>query len=263
MKNMEDLGKSQFSAAGFCIYCGKKKDLRREHIIPFGLSGTAVIPKASCSSCADITKKFEEDVLRGPMWAVRVYRRMKSRRKHSEAPKLYSITVVKDGKEQNIKLPIEKYPILLHFPVFAPPSYFANSNCKTEINVTGRVTVSFGPRPEKVLAEIGAQNLKISQNLMHVPFAKMIAKIAYCMAYAVGALELIEGESVILPSILGTQKNIGKWVGTITEPINKYDNHLHRVFIHKDDSHGLLFGEVHLFADSQSPSYGVILGKLK
>jgi len=121
--DMKDFGKVSYKPVGHCIYCGAIENLQREHIIPFGLSGTGVLPKSSCRNCAKITRGVEEDVLRGPMWSVRVFRQLKSRRKHREAPKTEQLTVIKNGKEQVIELPLEEYPILLHFPVFPMPAY--------------------------------------------------------------------------------------------------------------------------------------------
>lgn len=260
---MKDLAKSQYAPVNFCIYCGNTEGLTREHIVPFGLSGTAVLPKASCPTCTEITKKFEEEVLRGPMWAVRIWRQLKSRRKHQKAPDKYPITIIKNGHEEIINLSIDEYPILLHFPIFPPPGLFAPQGYISGININGVATVSFGPKPAEVAKKLGAQSLKITQNYKPVPFARMLAKISYCIAFAEGALDQIKGQSTVLPAILGQKDDIGMWVGTITEPIIKHNGLLHRVLTHRDEEKGLLIGEVHFFSDSQTPSYGVILGRLK
>jgi len=260
---MKDFSKIQHKPVGYCIYCGSTEELSREHIIPFGLSGTAVIPKASCKACSKIINQFEQDVLRGPMWAVRILRRLKSRRKHSEAPKTYPLTVIRNGREEIINLPINQYPILLHFPIFAPPAFLYQSNYKSGIKISGVVTISFGPRPEIVLTQLGAQKIKISQKYNFISFARMLAKIAYCMAFAEGALKYIIGSSPVLPAILGKRDDIGRWVGTSNKPYTKDSNILHKVSIYRNNEKGLLIGEVRLFADSETPTYEVILGKLK
>lgn len=58
---------------GTCIYCGEKKGLSDEHIIPYGLGGKLVLKKASCQSCAKITSNLELRLLRG-QW--RPYRKI-------------------------------------------------------------------------------------------------------------------------------------------------------------------------------------------
>ena len=39
-----------YKPVGHCIYCGATEDLGKEHILPFGLSGSAILPKSSCRS---------------------------------------------------------------------------------------------------------------------------------------------------------------------------------------------------------------------
>jgi hypothetical protein len=114
------------------------------------------------------------------------------------------------------------------------------------------------------LARLGAESLSVRlKGDKPVDFARMLAKIAYAMAVAVGALDQIEGESPVVPAIIGKKDDIGRWVGTLTEPIKQHGGNLHRVLIHRDDVRGLLIGDVHIFSDSHTPRYGVILGTLK
>lgn len=259
----KDLGKASYEPVGRCIYCGATDNLQREHIVPFGLSGTAVLLKSSCRSCAEITGHFETEVLRGPMRAVRVYRQLKSRSKHADAPKTTSIRVKKGENKLEIELPIDESPILLHFPVFSPPAFLSPSGYTKGINISGIATIFFGLDHKEVLSKIGATEITTGDDYKPVAFARMIAKIAYAFAFAEGAINLIEGEPFVLPAILGQCDEIGKWVGTLTEPFKSFKGLLHRIVCHEDRERGLLIGEVQLFADSQTPSYGVILGRLK
>lgn len=258
------LNDRNYPPVGRCIYCGTTEQLEKEHILPFGLSGTAVLPQSSCRDCASITGSFEQKVLRGPFWPVRVYRDLKSRRKHRDAPATLPMTVVRNGEEQTIELGIDAFPLLLHFPKFAPPVYLTQSpDYKSGIVMTGFVSINFGPRPDDVAKSLGVTKLKLSDNYQPVPFARMIAKIAYAFATAEQAIQDLEGKPFILPAILGQKDEIGRWVGTLTKPLESHESKLHRIEIHYDRDKGLLIGEVQLFADSQTPSYGVILGKLK
>jgi len=49
----------------------------------------------------------------------------------------------------------------------------------------------------------------------------------------------------------------------LTDPIRKYHGLLHRIEIHEYRERRLLLAEVQLFSNSETPSYGVILGQLK
>lgn len=73
----------------------------------------------------------------------------------------------------------------------------------------------------------------------------------------------LDGDPFVITAILGDKDDIGCWVGTITKPVETHPDHLHRILLHHDNVNGLLLAEVQLFSDSQTPSYGVIIGKLK
>lgn len=259
---MKKLDNFTYKPIGKCIYCGITKNLRDEHILPFGLSGTAVLPDSTCQKCATITGNIEQKVLRGFMWLVRVHRDLESRTRHKEAPKSCFLIITKNGQEQQIEVPLEKYPILLNFPIFEPPAYLYPNEYKKGILLSGIATVSFGQRPEEVAKSLSSEKTGIPQDQEPVAFARMIAKIAYAFAAAERKLDLIFGVPLVLPAILCKKDDIGRWVGTLTEPIQKYEGILHRILIYEDQEKKLLIGEVHLFSDSQTPKYGVILGKL-
>ena len=53
------------SPIGCCLYCGANDadtKLSREHIIPDGIGGILVLPRASCERCAKEINQFEQDV---------------------------------------------------------------------------------------------------------------------------------------------------------------------------------------------------------
>lgn len=252
-----------YKPVGHCIYCGATENLAKEHILPFGLSGSAILPKSSCRSCASITGSVEQDILRGSFWPVRVFRDLKSRSKHKDAPTHVPVSVVRNGEHEVVLLNIDEAPILLPFPLFAPPSHLSHAEPTTGISVLGLVTIRFGVDLETTGRTLDASEISITVEQKPCAFARMIAKIGYAFAYAEGAIADLEGEPYILPAILGEHDEIGRWVGTLTKPLEAFPTLLHRVLIHRDSEEGLLFAEVQLFSDSQTPSYGVVLGKLK
>jgi len=61
-------GYTSISSKRRCIYCCEHlAKLIDEHIVPLSLGGQHVIREASCLKCADITKKFEQNVAHG-LW---------------------------------------------------------------------------------------------------------------------------------------------------------------------------------------------------
>jgi hypothetical protein len=246
---------------GHCIYCGATNQLSDEHIIPYGLSGVEVLPKASCADCARETCKFEQEVLRGPMRAARIHRKLKSRTKHTDGPLTQRATLIRESGEEEIDLPLAEYPILLHFPTFAQPGHLTG-RFGTGITMTGMVTVLFGPTPETVARNHGALEIRFPQSPMKpVAFARMIAKIGLGFAVAGGCLASIEGASPVASCINGSTDDVGQWVFTDGSNPIRIPGYLHRVQMHH--MNGFLIAEVHLFADSGAPKYGVVLGKLK
>jgi len=263
VEGVENLARQNYPPVGHCIYCGETDSLSREHIIPFGLNGNAVLAAASCARCRNITASFEREVLRGSMRTVRVLLKFQSRKKHQGAALTERLRFTRDGVSESIDLPIERFPILLPFPKFAPPRFLTGGQ-NSRLDVTGVATISFGPRPEIVGKELGAQELILqSRPDRPVSFARMIAKIGYAMAHALGEIHRLEGPSPVLPSILGDVDDIGRWVGTLTGPIRKYPTLLHRIEIHPHRERRLLVAEVQLFSNSETPTYEAILGYLK
>jgi len=260
---IRDMSRIQYPPANRCIYCGDKQDLAREHIVPYGLNGTSVIPAASCCECAKKTGSFERKVLRGPMRAIRVLHGFQSRSKHQGAAQTQSVRVVRDGINSEIELPLGEAPVMLFFPQFAPPGRITG-NRVTGIALTGVAAVCFGPSPEDVGQRLEAEGVTLeSSHYEPVAFARMLAKIGFATAYAEGALARIDEPCPVIPAILGEADNIGDWVGTITGAYHKYPNVLHRVALHEDLERNLLIAEVQLFASSGTPSYGVVLGTLR
>jgi hypothetical protein len=259
-----DLNKRQYKPATQCIYCATTSDLRREHIIPFGLGGFATIPKGSCGGCAKITADFERLVLRGPMRAVRVFRALQSRRRHRNAPRNFELSATIDGVPKRLVVPLEKYPILLAFPLFGEPGFLDPGRAPTPgITIRGVHWISFGSRPEELAKQLRASELQIDHTYQPVAFARLLAKIAYAHAYAEGALTLVEDVQPLVDSILGRTDSVGMWVGTAEENPPSSLGQLHTVQIIEARGIGMLCAKVHLFSDSSAPAYGVILGKLK
>lgn len=252
-----------YPPVGRCIYCGATEDLEKEHILPFGLSGTAILPKSSCRKCAATTGAFEQELLRGSFWPVRIFLDLKSRTKHKDAPDSFPVTFVRNGRKEVHHLKVDELPILVHFPILTPPSYLSPGSATSGVTMSGMVTVHFGTNPVHAASSHWATEFQISDDPKPNAFARVIAKIGYAFAYAEGAISELEGEPFVLPAIRGEIDEIGRWVGTLTASPQSHAELLHRIEVHRDRERNLLFAEVQLFSDSETPSYGVILGKLK
>lgn len=216
--DFKPLDEKVYSPIGRCIYCGSTDALEKEHILPFGLSGTAILLKASCRGCASITGATEQTLLRGSFWPVRIFRNLKSRKKHKDAPSTFPVTIVRDGRDEIVQLAVEKLPILLHFPIFLPPAYISKSGLKAGITLAGLATVKFDRDPGETGQSLGSSILRFNDQQHPVEFARVIAKIGYAFAVAEGATADLDGEPLVVPAIIDRPNDIGQWVGTLTAP---------------------------------------------
>ncbi len=195
------------------------------------------------------------------MWDARVVRKLKTRRPR-EAPTTETLVLVRGGIEETVQLPLEQYPVLLHFPLFKAPAFISGEPYEKGISLDGIDTIGFGPSPEETARRLGASRIKITQDYRPVEFAKMIAKIAY--AYSVGELGFVSPENVyVVPAIRGEIDDIGRWVGVTNRDVQPPGGPLHYLRLLEDRQRGLLLGEVCLFADSQTPGFVIVIRSLQ
>ena len=87
--------------------------LTDEHVVPLALGGQHILEGASCDYCADITKKFEQDVARELWGAPRNSYDAPSRRKKQRA----SHIILSDPHQpdRTVKVPYNEYPAAMVF----------------------------------------------------------------------------------------------------------------------------------------------------
>lgn len=131
---------------GRCIYCGKNDEaLTDEHIIPFGLNGFLLLKKASCKTCAAITSKFEQDVLRISLFEPRIGLGLPTRNKNKR-PKFLELDVQKNGEKKTITLDPEDNFSCMIFPHYLQPAYIDSRKVEKGISMCGsRIVQVSGP----------------------------------------------------------------------------------------------------------------------
>lgn len=235
-KNISN-GHSVSSSA--CIYCGSKSNLTKEHVIPYGLNGTATIANGSCEECQKVTHKFEAAILRGELQNLRYRLQMSSRSKHK--------SVKSDSKSDGATA-------VRAFPIYPLPNYLGDrsgNGLKVEM-----MQLVAEDRGELV-------GLRVEHTMRPVEFAKMLAKIAYCYAWSSGLVRVVDNASDLVNAFMADGAELGRFVGTRRPPFRKYPGSQHVLKYGCISDRRVVYVDVQLFANKGAPTYIVALGDLK
>ena len=121
----------KYPLIGHCIYCGTyTKNLSKEHIVPFGLAADSlVLPKASCPTCRDITRKHETTVLRSMWWGMRTRIGAPSRHDaakdfnlHKGVVEEMSLPWIHKAKIGTVKIEPQQFPLSIVAPKYPAPA---------------------------------------------------------------------------------------------------------------------------------------------
>jgi hypothetical protein len=100
-----------------CIYCSHVHTpidpCGKEHIIPFSLGGTLVLPRSSCTSCSAKTRAFEQVCARRMFGAYRLAANLPTRHieERPQTLNLYTHSGPDTEREEHW-LPLTEYPII-------------------------------------------------------------------------------------------------------------------------------------------------------
>lgn len=159
-----------------CIYCGAKPgpecSLSDEHVIPYGLNGTLLLPKASCQSCAQVTGEFERRCLRDGFGLYRAKREFRTRRKQ-HPDEIEVISSVPADKRSRRLVSVRDVPLVLAMPLYPAPSIASG----VESWRAGKPIEVWVRAPRGAPRVFGDSGMKLTVPMY--PFARMLAKIAY------------------------------------------------------------------------------------
>ena len=243
---------------GRCIYCGSTEDLSDEHILPYSMWGTDVLPKASCPECAKITGRFEQHVARDLYLAVRMVSGAPTRRKKT-MPTSFPLEVIDaDGKPQTLQLPANEHPALVIFPEYQPPTMFVDGTTRVGIAITGNRLIGFGKDLLTVQKEHQFKELQITSTFKVPRFEQFLAKWAYCTAIKHYGLDNLETVYVI-DDIIRNANTIGSYVGTDGQVVIGKQAAIASYQMFEDDQRRVVV-RLKLFANSDAPEYIVLVG---
>lgn len=249
-------GPSTTPSKGRCIYCyAVDRRLSDEHIVPFSFGGQHVIQKASCQECADITSRFEKDVMRELWGDARNAVNAPSRRKNKRP------THINVGYPNSIRITYNDYPPAFVFYKMTPPGILRGIEPDLDTSYQWTFSVICD---EKRLNEFSTKyQLAHTAKFRNVPhsFGRMIAKIGY--GHILIVLDIADFNPLILDIITGKNKNISYLVGDFGEEIDpkKGIGYELSTILHGTVEGLWIIAKIRLLANCHTPTYLVVVGQ--
>ena len=250
-------GPTYYPSKGACIYCGATAvPLKNEHVVPYALGGTHVLREASCATCEDMTKKFEQKVARDLWGDARTSFNAPSRRKKERKSHLEMSDPVEYSRKHLI--PAAEYPAGFIFYKMGTCGFFRGLPETTDISGSWQMVVIDDDARRNAFFKKHGRHAVLT--FRHVPdaFGRLLAKIGYCQVLT--ALDLGDFRPLVLPYITGEKKNVSYVVGS-RDGVPEPDNGYRLTTLHSGHAEKMiLMAEVRLYANTHAPTYGVVVG---
>lgn len=195
---------------GRCVYCGSKDQLSTEHIIPRGLGGNIIFPKASCEKCRKITHKFEETCLRKDFLYFRIHTGL---HQHPRERPTHLPVRVRGEHGPRLVLP-STHPNWLSLPKLLRPGIMSDMPVGMPYVVLGFHTTH--PKNIDFIKSQYPAYFEVGYEFNLDAFAKMLAKIAHClicaMLHSEGRLSEKSFKPYLPPFIRGENDNLGPFL---------------------------------------------------
>ena len=206
-----------YSPVGRCIYCyDDSPKLSDEHIIPFSLNGTHILPQASCLKCAAITSQLELVVCREFFGQLRTHAGLRTRRKHPR--QFFAELIFDDGHRERVPVPTDIHPSVLVVPQFEMPTLVSGRTSDGDFRFREIMWhVERRLEWDEFVKARGAKQGAVRYPRKPGEFARFLAKIAHGYAVAMFGIDgfnplltdLILGRNVVrAPELVGSEPEI-------------------------------------------------------
>jgi hypothetical protein len=252
-------GPTRIASKGACIYCGATDvRLTDEHVVPLSLGGVHVIVDASCLDCADVTKRFEQDVAR-EMWGdARISYDAPSRRK--KLRKTHIRLTDPNNPSRSIKVPYRDYPAPMLFYRMDRAGLLQGLPEEVDISAAWKLEMISDHEKNKQFER--KYGMPLTARFRHVPdsFARMLAKVGY--GQVLSSLDPGDFRPICVPYILGQKKNPSYIVGgkLSPEPLDAGMGYVMKTAGFATPDRLMLLAELRLLANNHVPTYHVVVG---
>ncbi|MBZ9993150.1 HNH endonuclease [Mesorhizobium sp. BH1-1-4] len=252
-------GPTRIPTKGACIYCGKTGEaLTDEHFLPLALGGQHILEDASCLACADITKKFEQDVARDMWGDARISYDAPSRRKKARPTHIRLRDP--DNPNRQVRVAYRDYPAPLIFYKMNRAGFLEGLPETTDISGAWQFSAVMDDKKADDFER--KFDIKLTAKFRHVPdsFGRLLAKIGYGQILC--NLNPDDFRPICLPYILGLKKNLSYIVGGSFDipPPNEGQGYILRTLAFGDLNRTILLAEIRLYANNHTPIYHVMVG---
>lgn len=238
-----------------CIYCGATETLLSdEHIIPYSLGGTWIIPNASCAVCSYITSRFERSISRRTYLALRTKAAFPTYRPKKRPKSFDAVMVAANGTRRVISVPTSKYPTIfpiLHLP---PPGILLNAPLS---DTSPEMKLSISGNSSEINAFLAEYpGAELSFEIFWDDLCRALAKIAH--SFTIGHYGDV-GYTPLLPQlILGGYPYLSHLVGCDVDVENSLSKSADGVSILIDpDGHIIVNIDI---MGGRLPTYSVVSG---
>ncbi|MFO1184388.1 MAG: hypothetical protein U1E56_06345 [Bauldia sp.] len=249
-----------------CIYCLTGAGAGDEHIIPFALNGTQVLPKASCEDCGKVTSYLDGFACRSVFWQLRVSAGLRTRNAAGVPTEFPIILTFADGHEERELVPAGLHPSLVVLPKFEEPDLLSGRVPDGMFRFSYRQWMRESDVFDEYKRRRGAIDAEVETSIKPQQFCRFLAKIGH--AYATAELGIDGFDPFLLDLIHGRGLERGpELVGSEIEIPAREEGVLHRLGL--STRNDFLVAHIRLFAGSGptvsegTPVYLAVVGRLK
>ncbi len=253
-----------YKPAWFCIYCSNgltkeatKHKLGAEHIIPFGLGGVQILPRASCKRCGAVTGAVEQSCLRMMFGPTRIRLGLPTRNPQERPTELTLILSQEATPIGQLKIPASEFPLVIPGLRLPPPGILTGDKPHDRL-VGDFVLIQNEAETRKYLSE-DKKGFRVASFNNHV-FMQMLAKIGH--SYAVAEWGFHSFRPLLRDLILGRSQTASYWVGGSGRELPPDLSGLHRLELRREVSLATTYvvSYIRLFCNFGAPEYRVVVG---